>query len=681
MFPLSLLLLLLSHSASSMLLGWVESPEYPNGYPPGSSLNWSRCASKGHTLSIQLLHLDLEDSQDCENDAVKVFSNGNLISVLCGKRGYKELQSTVNPTLLSASGGCLSLTFHSDFSNTKRHTGFKGFYTLQDFDECVNDEDNGCTQFCHNYIGGYHCSCRHGYHLDVDKHTCTVGCTEDLSGQNEGDISSPSWPASYAENAKCQYTLSVGATLQLELHFNQVFDVEQSLDGQCIDILRIENHSGTLGSFCGNTPPPSPFLTHSHHVQIHFTSDGYGTNKGFSLAFRTRDKVCPAVVTSDSTVTPQRAEYRRGETVTVTCDLGHVAKSQDTQTRYDTTCQDIGVWTPNHKCEPVDCGYPEILEDGILQLVDSENTQTKYKDQIQFHCSSKYYTLDGDDTYTCSASGDWVSSSGKTEMPKCIEVCGKLERHIASTGRILGGKDATLGEIPWQLLVTGRRRGGATLISDRWAVTAAHVVEGDKVTSYRLYGGLVDGGRGGTLPKGVALDIDRIIIHPNYIQGTADRTNFNHDIALIRFSSRVNFGPNLLPVCLPEPNRGLVEGEQGTVSGWGGTETEAISASLKYAHIGVYSTAECENTGITTKRMIFTSNMFCAGSPTADSCRRDSGGPLVMPMLSEGNEPYYLTGIVSWGASCRKRNFKGYYVKVENYVGWIKETINTAEQS
>ncbi|KAK5891814.1 hypothetical protein CesoFtcFv8_012251 [Champsocephalus esox] len=676
MLTLSLLLLLCG-SASAMLLGWVESPGYPNGYPPHASLNWSRCASKGHTLSIQLLHLDMEDSQDCENDALKVFSNGNLISVLCGKRGFKELQSTVDPSLLSTPGGCLSLTFHSDFSNTKRHTGFKGFYTLQDFDECVNDEDSGCTQFCHNYIGGYHCSCRHGYHLDVDKRTCTVACAEDLSGLKEGEISSPSWPASYVENAHCQYSLSVEPTLQLELLFSQVFDVEQSPDGQCIDALRIETHSESLGSFCGNTPPPSPFLTHSHRVQIHFTSDGYGTNKGFSLAFRTRDKVCPAVVTSDSTVTPHQAEYLRGETVTATCDLGYFANTQGTQaliTQYETTCQDIGEWNPNYKCEPVDCGYPEIPEDGVLQLVESDNMQTKYKDQIQFHCSSKYYTLEGDDTYTCGASGDWASGSGEAETPKCIEVCGKLDRHIESAGRIVGGEDATLGEIPWQLLITGLRRGAATLISDRWAVTAAHVVGGGEVEGTRVYGGLVDGGTGVILPKGVLLDIESIIIHPNY-----KPLNYDHDIALIRFSSRVNLGPNLLPVCLPQSNRGLVDDEVGTVSGWGGTETASFSKRLKYAHINVYSSTVCQST--LEKPTTFTRNMFCAGSATADSCKRDSGGPLVMPMVFEGNEPYYLTGIVSWGAKCRLKQFKGYYVKVENYVAWIKETMNSVGQS
>ncbi|XP_076592574.1 complement C1s subcomponent [Chaetodon auriga] len=690
MLRLSLLLLLLSHSASSMLLGWVESPGYPSGYLPHASLNWSRCAPKGHILSIRLIHLDLEDSQDCENDAVKVYSNGNLISVLCGEREFEELQSSVNPLLLSSSGGCLSLSFHSDYSNTKRHTGFRGFYTNRDFDECHDDPDNGCTQFCHNFIGGYYCSCRHGYHLDQDKHTCTVSCSEDLSGLKQGYISSPSWPASYAENANCQHTLSVDDHLQLELHFSEDFDVEQSPDGQCIDALRIETPSGTLGPFCGHTPPPSPLLTHSNHVHIRFTSDGFGTNKGFTLHFKTRDKVCPAVVTPHSTATPQQPEYHQGQTVAVTCELGYVVNTQGTQTlssQYMTTCQTTGIWTPNYICEPVDCGFPNIPEDGILQLVGSDNPHTQYKDQIQLNCRSKYYTLEGDDTYTCNANGEWISSRGKTEMPKCVEVCGTPERQTTSVGRILGGQNANLGQIPWHLLIKSPRRGGASLINDRWAVTAAHVVENVEDTSLRLYGGLVDGRTtSNRFSNVVVMDSERIIIHPNYVKDTAERTNFDNDIALIRLASRVNLGPNLLPICLPEANRTLVEHEQGTISGWGKTEGTTgfvTSYMLKYAHIGVYSLTRCQDTPSTSnrKRMIFTNNMFCAGAPGKDSCQKDSGGPFVSPMLSEGSEPYSLTGIVSWGPPCRDGQHKGYYTKVKNYVDWIKDTIDKIEKS
>lgn len=273
-------------------------------------------------------------------------------------------------------------------------------------------------------------------------------------------------------------------------------------------------------------------------------------------------------------------------------------------------------------------------------------------------------------------------------MTFCFPVCGKPETHPASAGRILGGKDANLGEIPWHLLIKQPRRGGATLINDRWAVTAAHVVENVKETSLQLYGGLVDGRTtSNRFSNVVVMDSERIIIHPNYIQGIEHRTNFDNDIALIRLASRVNLGPNLLPICLPDATMSLMENEQGTVSGWGKTETSTnqfiTSHMLKYAHIGVYPLADCENTPTTlrNKQMIFTNNMFCAGAEGMDSCRQDSGGPFVSPMVAEGKEPFYLTGIVSWGAPCQRRHYKGYYTKVENYVKWIKETIDTIEKS
>lgn len=256
----------------------------------------------------------------------------------------------------------------------------------------------------------------------------------------------------------------------------------------------------------------------------------------------------------------------------------------------------------------------------------------------------------------------------------------------------MGGKNAKLGEIPWHLLIKEPRRGGASLINDRWAVTGAVIVEDIEETSLRLYGGLIDGRTADRLSDVVVVDSERIIIHPDYVKGIEDRTSFDNDIALIRFSSRVNLGPNLIPICLPEVKRSWVENELGTVSGWGKTEVQikkedatrfVTSAQLKYAHIGVKPLSECEDTPLTStkKRMLFTNNMFCAGADGKDSCQKDSGGPFVLPMLAEGMEPYYLTGIVSWGPPCEERQYKGYYTKVENYVDWIKKTIDTIEKS
>ncbi len=271
----------------------------------------------------------------------------------------------------------------------------------------------------------------------------------------------------------------------------------------------------------------------------------------------------------------------------------------------------------------------------------------------------------------------------------CVSVCGEPKEHSGSAGRILGGEDANLGQLPWNLLIREPSRGGATLINDRWAVTAAHVVENVPENSLRLYGGMVNSGTiSDRFSNVVVMDSERIIIHPNYIKVPGERTNFDNDIALIRLASRVTLGPNLLPICLPEANSVLMENEMGTVSGWGITDVTvqgrtsfATSKSLKYAHIGIYSESECRDTPHTPSntRMTFTENMFCAGAEGKDSCRKDSGGPFISPMLAEGSKPYYLTGIVSWGAPCRQRNNKGYYTKVANYVNWIKETIETTE--
>lgn len=270
----------------------------------------------------------------------------------------------------------------------------------------------------------------------------------------------------------------------------------------------------------------------------------------------------------------------------------------------------------------------------------------------------------------------------------CISVCGKPAKYPSSAGRILGGTDANLGEFPWQLLIKQPKRGSASLINDQWAVTAAHVVENVAPTSLQLFGGLVDGRTtSNKVSDVVVMESERIIIHPSYIKGVNDRTSFDNDIALIRLASRVNLGPNILPICLPEASMSLMENELGTVSGWGKTEgrgtTMVTSPTLKYAHIGVYSLTECRNTPSTqrNKKMIFTNNMFCAGSEGIDSCRQDSGGPFVSPMLAEGREPFYLAGIVSWGAPCHLRHYKGYYTNVKNYVDWIKNTIETVEKS
>lgn len=264
-------------------------------------------------------------------------------------------------------------------------------------------------------------------------------------------------------------------------------------------------------------------------------------------------------------------------------------------------------------------------------------------------------------------------------------MCGQTA-DVLSTSRILGGSFAKPQEIPWQISVKGRLLAGASLIGDRWVLTAAHVV--DNNNHLELYGGLVNLASTNPGRHGHRLLWDKVIIHPNFRKNvrSGQRTNYDHDIALIRLASPAQLGAGLRPVCLPETgaSAALETGLMGSVSGWGMTENRNFSQILRHASISLYADARCRSTPKLGKTsMEFTDNMFCAGAEGTDSCTRDSGGPFFVPRLGEGNKagrgPYRIEGIVSWGADCRDGEYKGYYTKVKNYVGWIRQTIKTVE--
>ncbi|XP_026782503.2 mannan-binding lectin serine protease 2 [Pangasianodon hypophthalmus] len=646
--------LLVSVCQSLPIVGWIQSPGYPHGYGSDISETWKRCAPPGHVLSLRLLHLDLEESYECENDVLKISEDHNLLANLCGRMTLEELQSSVNPSLRSSSGGCLSLTFQSDYSNTERHAGFKAFYTTQDVDECW-ENDVVCSHFCHNYIGGYSCSCKPGYYLDEDQHECRANCTEERYGA--GVLKPPGSPGPYFENADCLFSLSVDEGNQLELKFTGVFDVE-SRDGRCVDFLKIKTDTETFGPFCGKNRP-ADILTAAQHVKVIFHSDLEGTNQGFSLEYKPKGMECSGKVTPDSTVSPVRDRYQVGETVTVRCVTGYVLI--DSTETFTSTCQLNGRWSPIYSCESVNCGHPELPD--LMDLTE-DNPQTLYEHTISVKCSSEYYKLDGNANFTCDATGEWVAENRQTfsqHTPQCVPVCGITTE--SARKRIFGGENATLGQIPWQLLVKEPHRGGASLINDRWAITAAHVVENQR--SLIFAGGMVNA----RAKEKVEMQTEKIIIHPGY-----KKPNFDNDIALVKMSSRVPLSENLIPVCLPEKktNGPTMEGKMGTVSGFGATDKRIKSPFLQYGHVKEYP-GFCFQSNLKV-----TDNMFCAGDADGgvDSCKGDSGGPLVIPLLGFGslNTPYRLKGIVSWGPPvCGNRDYKGYYTKVENYLDWIRE--------
>ncbi|KAK2902890.1 hypothetical protein QQF64_010245 [Cirrhinus molitorella] len=666
MIVFCVIVLLFPVCGSVPLAGWVQSPGHPRGYDPYSNLTWKKCAPTGHKITLTLLHLDLEESFECEDDALKVFADKVLLFTLCGRKSVKELQASVNPFLQSLPGGCLTVSFLADYSNTERHTGFRGFYTIQDVDECM-DPENECTQLCNNYIGGYRCFCRPNYILDNDNHTCKVSCSEDHTNSKEGVLMSPDWPRPYPENSVCSYTLAVEEGLQFELTFLDVFDLEKKENGECIDSLTIKPLNGKAETFC-KRDIPSSLLTRSQRVEIIFRTDHKGTNRGFRLSYKTRGMKCTGPVTTKSSMIPQESEYPTGSKVTVKCDKGHVLKSlESAEDKYEATCQKNGQWSPLIPCEPVDCSIPDLSE---FMDLSEDDPPTTYLNKISFKCTNEYYQLTKNGTFTCNAEGNWESESGQKfteDMPKCEPVCG-MNKDTSSGGRIFGGRPAEIGQIPWQLLHRISPRGGASLISDYWAITAAHVVDGYETTTMSWLGGMIDG----KSQNPVTMETEKIIIHPNYQKvGRGSPSNYNHDIALIKMSKRVPLGRNIRPVCLPKKTD-EPKGDA-TISGFGRFLEEKNSRYLLYGPVQIYPLNKCDSVGLPV-----TNNMICAGGDEVDSCQGDSGGPLFSPVLGYGSpdNPYRITGIVSWGPrGCGNKSYKGFYTKVQNYLDWIKETM------
>ncbi|XP_062848643.1 calcium-dependent serine proteinase-like [Trichomycterus rosablanca] len=655
-------LLFVSLSESLSLSGWIQSPGYPQGYEIDTNITWRRCAPPGHALSLTLLHLDMEDSIDCENDALKVFVDSVPTFNLCGRMTMEHLQSSINPSLQSSSGGCVSLSFQSDYSNTERHTGFRAFYTIHDVDECW-ENDIECSHFCHNHMGGYSCSCKPGYFLDKDQHTCRANCTEERFG--EGVLTLPGSPGPYFENADCSFKLSVDEGNQIVFTFTGVFDVE-SRNGGCRDYVMIKTESEDFGPYCGNKAPPE-IITSAQHVEVIFHSDQNDkANQGFTLVYKPKLMECTRKVTQKAFVVPPKDRYEVGDVVTVQCVTGHIWNPPDKKI-FESTCQSDGKWDTIHFCEPVDCGNPEFSK-ADLRVLTEMFPSTSFSQNVTVKCTSEFYQLVGNAKFTCDATGEWVSEDGQTfslNEPQCVPVCG-VTNETSAGGRVFGGQKAELGQIPWQLLVRKPNRGGASLINDRWALTAAHVIKDHQQLVF--YGGMVDGQD----TNKIEMKTEKIIIHPGYKE-----PNFNNDIALVKMSSRVPLSEKLRPVCLPDKktNGPVMEGQMGTVSGFGGVAVGQISQYLLYGHIKEYSEGPCFKTDL-----VITDNMFCAGNyeESVDSCKGDSGGPVVIPMVGEGflNTPYRLKGIVSWGPKiCGNKDYKGYYTKVENYLDWIRETM------
>ena len=230
--------------------------------------------------------------------------------------------------------------------------------------------------------------------------------------------------------------------------------------------------------------------------------------------------------------------------------------------------------------------------------------------------------------------------------------------------RIVGGENAKAGQFRWQAYYTpctynGCYVCGATVISNRWLVSAAHCTEdGDVTLSSVRVGSIIRRG-------GDQYGLDRQIIHEDY---TNYKTN---DISLLRTDREIVFNEYVHPACLPPEDACFAEGSELWASGFGTIEYQgALSDYLLYVDVPIVSTAVCSNNLEST----ISEKEVCAGPYVGgkDSCQGDSGGPLAYRKAGV----WYLYGVVSWGIKCAEAQKPGVYARTTSYNDWIFTNTN-----
>jgi len=255
-----------------------------------------------------------------------------------------------------------------------------------------------------------------------------------------------------------------------------------------------------------------------------------------------------------------------------------------------------------------------------------------------------------------------------------LATCGRTKLFYPQR-RIVGGRRALDGEYPWQVSLqsrsvfssTFRPFCGATVLNERWILTAAHCMASQRASNLRGVVGTTSLSKPGK--NTININFDKIIVHENY-----DSRTIVNDIALIRTSAAIPLFPGTATseingACLVakgEKTTGLV-----TVTGFGGTyEGGGASDILMSVNLDSIPDATCA-------RVYNNYNptaMMCAGvmSGGKDSCQGDSGGPLIQKV----NEVSKLVGVVSFGDGCAREGSPGVYTRVSSYIDWIQR--NTA---
>ncbi|KTG41581.1 hypothetical protein cypCar_00013888 [Cyprinus carpio] len=668
-----------SHHAQGNQTEIIRSPGFPDSaYLPNLYTEWQIRADPEHRIRLEFDILDLE--KDCRNDFIKVYDSlaPSEKQVMAEKCGYRLPDEKL---IFISSGNVMLVTLVTN--EEKNFPGFRAFYSQIP--------------------------------------------------------------------AKIQGRVPSGKHIKVKFDKLSIHSPEQNPISCPADYLEITYR------ICGEKPPKTVYTIKSNQATVRFHSDMSYVSEGFSAEFEAFEPTNPC---------PGRFQCDNDLCVPPNLQCDGYNDCGDMSDERGCACNETQIKCKNGFCKPSfwrcdgvnDCGDNTDEENcgnckaqefrcrngrcipgqkqcnGYNDCGDGSD-ESQCEKSIAVHCSDLTYKCKNNQCISklnpmCDGEIDCEDGSDEAECK-----CGTKPY---KSSRIVGGKDSNEGEWPWQVSLHMNTQGhvcGASVISNRWLVTAAHCVQDNEKFKYsqpdqwEVYLGLLNQGE---TSKSTLKRVKRIISHPHY-----DHLSYDNDIALMELDSPVTLSQNIWPICLPEATHDFPAGKSVWITGWGKQreEVDAVAAVLQKAEVRIINSTVCSrlmDDGITPR-------MICAGvlSGGVDACQGDSGGPMTStesngrmflagvtpvasvlqkaevriinstvcsrlmddgitprmicagvlsggvdacqgdsggPMTStESNGRMFLAGVVSWGDGCGRRNRPGIYTRVTEYRSWIRQ--------
>ncbi|XP_062558111.1 venom serine protease-like [Armigeres subalbatus] len=235
------------------------------------------------------------------------------------------------------------------------------------------------------------------------------------------------------------------------------------------------------------------------------------------------------------------------------------------------------------------------------------------------------------------------------------------------TVKIVNGMPTLVNEFPMVAgLVSSSAKKvfcGATIISNRHALTAAHCLTGQRITNTALLVGDHDISTGADTPYSTLMAISTFTIHNGY-----RAQSVINDIAIVRTRDQIVFNAGVGPACLPwRWSTASFDGVSVEAVGWGTVDYGApASLVLRKANLNVVSYETCRqilsSSGIT-------KNQICTYADGRDSCQYDSGGPVLY--TNPNTEVVFHVGVISYGVACAS-SYPSVNTRTTSYLSWIR---------